>query len=170
MTGMNTSGTIEPKLNKPQYVTALEAAYGAPSQAGFGSAVFYEHINQTEKIEEAALHKYRYFVGELWERYGEDAWMSAWKQVYARPAGLKHDIVTELRGIADPGVSGSVEMVLDVVENAQTAVKALSVAYDDQQVVELRVYNLGDGAAMSGLMIAGRRSSGEALFLVFLYD
>jgi hypothetical protein len=25
---------------KPAYVTALEAAYGSPSQAGFGSAVF----------------------------------------------------------------------------------------------------------------------------------
>jgi hypothetical protein len=170
MIGMNTSGTIEPKVNKPQYVAALEVSYGAPSQNAFGSAVFFELVKQESALEHAALQMYKYFVGELWERYGEKAWMSAWKQVYARPAGLKHDIVTELRGIADPGVSGSVEMVLDVVENAEAAHKALSNAYDDQQVVELRVYNLGDGAAMSGLMIAGRRSSGEALFLVFLYD
>jgi hypothetical protein len=26
--------------SKPEYVASLEAAYGAPSQAGFGSAVF----------------------------------------------------------------------------------------------------------------------------------
>ena len=170
MIGMNTSGTIEPRVNKPQYVTVLEAAYGEPSQAGFGSAVFYEPVKLGTTLEQAALQKYKYFVGELWERYGEKAWMSAWKQVYARPAGLKHDIVTELRGITDPGVSGSVEMVLDVVENAEAARKALSNAYDNQQLVELIVYSLGDGAAMSGLLIAGRRSNGETPFLVFLYD
>lgn len=167
---MNTSGKIDPKVNKPQYVTDLESAYGAPSQAGFGSAVFYELVSQESTVEQAALKKYKYFVGELWDRYGEKAWMSAWKQVYVRPAGIKHDIVTELRGIADPGASGSAEMVLDVVDNAEAARKALSNAYDDQQVVELKVLNLGDGAAMSGLLIACRRSTGEALFLVFLYD
>jgi hypothetical protein len=167
---MNTSGKVDPKVNKPQYMTDLEAAYGGPSQAGFGSAVFYEPVKKGTTLDQAALQKYKYFVGELWERYGEKAWMSAWKQVYVRPAGIKHDIVTELRGIADPGMSGSVEMVLDVVENAEVARKALSNAYDDLQVVELKVYNLGDGAAMSGLLIAGRCSSGETLLLVFLYD
>ena len=35
----------------------------------------------------------------------------------------------------------------------------------------LRVYNLGDGGAMSGLLIAGRQEdTGETLFLVFLMD
>jgi hypothetical protein len=32
----------EQKEAKPAYATKLEAAYGRPSQAGFGSAVFYE--------------------------------------------------------------------------------------------------------------------------------
>jgi hypothetical protein len=38
-------------------------------------------------------------------------------------------------------------------------------------VSELRVFNLGDGAAMAGLLVAGRRgATGEATFLVFLLD
>jgi hypothetical protein len=38
-------------------------------------------------------------------------------------------------------------------------------------VTELVVYNVGDGAAMSGLIIAGRRGeTGKATFLVFLLD
>jgi hypothetical protein len=37
-------------------------------------------------------------------------------------------------------------------------------------VAELRVFNLGDGEAMSGLLVAGRRASGDATFLAFLMD
>jgi len=171
MIGMNTSGTIEPRVNKPQYVTALEAAYGAPSQAGFGSAVFYEHINQAEKIEEAALQKYRYFVGELWERYGEDAWMTAWKQLYARKTGGNYDIVAELRSIKDLEATKSVPMILDNIEGADKARTALSSAYNNPAITDLRVFNVGDGGAMSGLLIAGRHNeTGEEIFLVFLMD
>lgn len=48
---------------------------------------------------------------------------------------------------------------------------ALSAAYDDPAVTELCVFNLGDGEAMSGLLIAGRRgASGESTYLVFLLD
>ena len=44
-------------------------------------------------------------------------------------------------------------------------------AFDDPAVTELRVFNLGDGEAMSGLLVAGRRqATGEATFLVFLMD
>lgn len=155
---------------KPDYVIQLETAYGTPSQAAFGSAVFYETAKATDNLERKALEKYKYFVGELWERYGEDAWMGAWKEVYARPAGIKPDIVAELQGISDPNAALSTPMILDVVENAPAARRALSNAYDDKSVLELKVYNLGDGGAMSGLLITGRRSNGETTFLVFLYD
>jgi len=155
---------------KPPYVTDLEAAYGAPSQAGFGSAVFYEKVDAASDLEKAALTKYKYFVGELWERWGEEAWMGPWKEVYAREDDAKADIVAELNGIGDPEVSMSVPMILDVVENAGAARKALSDAYDDPTVTELRVFTLGDGEAMSGLLVAGKRESDEATFLVFLAD
>ena len=156
---------------KPEYVTALEAAYGAPSQAGFGSAVFYEPLKASDKLDQAALAKYKYFVGDLWERYGEDAWMGPWKMVYTRPLDGKRDIVAELRGITDRAARMSVEMILDNIEGAEEARAALSAAYDDPAVTELRVFNLGDGDAMSGLLVAGRRgATGEATFLVFLLD
>lgn len=168
---MATTKQPKPAANKPAYVTALEAAYGAPSQTGFGSAVFYEPIGADDSLTDAALAKYKHFTGELWERWGEAAWMGPWKEVYARKPGAKPDIVAELRGITDPDAAISAPMILDVVKDAETARVALAAAYDDPAVTELRVFNLGDGGAMSGILVAGRRgATGDATFLVFLLD
>ena len=156
--------------DKPSHVTDLEAAYGAPSQAGFGSAVFYDQMAEASSLEQAALEKYKCFAGDIWERYGEEAWTGPWKRVYARKADPTPGIVTELRSITDADARASVPMILEVVENADAARQALSEAYDDPAVTDLRVYNLGDGEAMSGLLIAARRDGGDAAFLVFLWD
>jgi heat shock protein HslJ len=153
----------------PGVVTDLIAAYGAPSQAAFGSAVFYESLSGT-KLEQAALAKYRYFVGELWERYGEEAWMTSWKEVYRREAGAKGDIVSELRGIQNQEAALSVPMILENIEGAEKARLALSSVFDDPTVTDLRVYTLGDGGAMAGILVAGAKETGEAVFLVFLLD
>jgi len=156
---------------KPNTVAELEAAYGAPSQAGFGSAVFYAQLQETDDLEKAALEKYKYFVGALWERFGEDAWMGPWKEVYARQNGEKNNIVAELRGIQDPDAEISVPMILDNIEGAEKASAALSSVYDNPAITDLRVFNLGDGGAMSGLLIAGRdNETGVTIFLVFLLD
>ena len=164
-------GQSEFGATKLQYVADLEAAYGPPSQSAFGSAVFYESIGADHSLTNAALAKYKYFAGELWERYGEDAWMGPWKEVYTRAAAAKPDIVAELRGISDPDASISAPMILDVVQDADQARAALSAAFDDPAVTELRVFNLGDGEAMSGLLVAGRRAdTADATFLVFLLD
>jgi hypothetical protein len=96
--------------------------------------------------------------------------MGPWKEVYAREAGATRDIIAELQGISDPEAQLSVPMVLEVVENAEAARQALSATYDNAAVAELAVYTPGDGEAMSGLLIAGRRDTGEATFLVFLMD
>lgn len=164
-----TSGAGESGGQAP-YVAQLEAAYGPPSQSGFGSAVFAEVTESAAGLEQAALKYYKTFVGDSWQRFGEDAWMGAWKRVYARTAGAAASIVDELKGIADPQAKQSVPMILEVVENADGARKALSAAFDDADVADLQVYTIGDGEAMSGLLIAGRRSNGEATFLVFLMD
>jgi hypothetical protein len=156
---------------RPEYVIALEAAYGAPSQAAFGSAVFYEPSVTAGDLEQAALAKYRFFVGKLWERYGEEAWLGPWKKVYARQPGATADVVAELRGITDSDARSSAAMILDTVQDVDQARAALAATFDDAAVTELSVYNIGDGAAMSGLLIAARRAAtGEALFLVFLMD
>ncbi len=168
---MVTATSSKPAAAKPAYVTSLEAAYGPPSQAGFGSAVFYQAIAASDDLTQAALARYKYFVGDLWQRYGEDAWMGPWKEVYVRQAGAKRDIVAELRGIDDPDAAISVPMILDNIDGAEQARAALAAAYDDPAVTDLRVYNLGDGGAMSGLLVASyRKGTGEATFLVFLMD
>jgi hypothetical protein len=155
----------------PGYVLQLERAYGPPSQQGFGSAVFHETLGRDQALDAAALAAYRRFVGPLWDRFGEAAWMAPWREVYRRPAGARHDVVAELGRIDDADARNSVPMVLDVVEDAAAARSALSVAFDDPAVTELRVFNLGDGQAMSGLLVAGRRAAtGEAVMLVFLMD
>jgi len=151
-------------------VAALQAAYGPPSQAAFGSAVFYEPQPGDADLEALALEKYKYFVGDLWDRYGEAAWMGPWRQVYARPAGATPDIVAELSAIDDFDASLSVPMILEAVDEAEQARAALSAVYDDPAMAEVAVYTLGDGGAMSGLLVAGRRTTGDAVFLVFLLD
>lgn len=154
---------------KPDSVTALEAAYGPPSRAAFGSAVFFEQMTPAAHLEQRALDKYKHFVGDLWERFGEEAWLGPWKEVYVRPAGGRRDIVAELRGITDRDAGLSVPMILDNVDQAEQARAALAAAFDDPAVSELRVFNLGDGGAMSGLLVAGGRKD-AAIFLVFLLD
>ena len=156
---------------RPDYVTRLEAAYGGPSQSGFGSAVFHATLKDGDDLSQAALARYRTFVGPLWERYGEAAWMGPWRVVYARAPGANPDIEAELRGIADREAHLSVPMILDDLEGAQAARAALSAAFDAPAVTELRVFNLGDGAAMTGLLVAGRRGAdGATTCLVFLMD
>ncbi len=158
------------KEKKPDYILALEKTYGPPSQEGFGAAVFFEQIEEDGDLEELARKYYQYFVGELWERWGEEAWMVPWKEVYTRKAGAKHDIVKELQGIDDRDAVNSVPLVLEVIEDPQAAKKALAGAYDDPEVADLRVYTIGDGEAMSGLIVAGLRENGEATFLAVLMD
>ena len=157
-------------MDKPSYVTTLEKIYGAPSQNGFGSAVFFEKSKPAGNLEKMALEKYEYFVGKLWEQYGKDAWMGPWKQVYTRAAGVKPAIVAELRSIKGSDAQMQVGMILDVPNEPTVAEKALSAAYDAADVVDLRVYLIGDGGAMSGLLLAGQRKNGDTTFLVFLLD
>lgn len=149
----------------PAALANLQAAYGEPSQAAFGSAVFSERVPAEADLEQAALAKYKYFVGDLWEKYGKEAWMGPWKEVHVRPANGQRDIVSELQAIDDQDAKLSAPMILDVDPDA------LSAVFDADGINEMRVYNLGDGGAMSGLLIAGRSAdAGEGIFLVFLLD
>jgi len=59
--------------------------------------VFYATLRSTDDLSQAALAKYRFFVGKLWDRYGEAAWMGPWKEFYIRPPDRKPDVVSELR-------------------------------------------------------------------------
>jgi len=167
---MTHSSELMANAGKPDYVALLEAAYGPPSQEGFGSATFFEPLLPTDDLEQAALGKYRLFVGDLWERWGEEAWMRPWKKAYARPAGGSRDIVNELRRMEDRGARMSAGVLLDNVDDAERGHAALAAAFDDPTVSELVIYTVGDGEAMSGLLIAARRGDHSATFLAFLLD
>lgn len=84
---------------KPESVARLEAIYGGPSSSGFGSAIFFRALDTDDDLEQAALSTYRTFVGELWDRFGEEAWMAPWRPVYERPAHADHQIEAELQAI-----------------------------------------------------------------------
>ncbi len=155
----------------PLYYTDLVTLYGAPSQSGFGSAVFYDQIEPGSDLEPIALHYYQHFVGNLWEQFGADAWMSAWKLVYDRPDKLPPDVVVELKGMSDRDAAQFVPiLLLDDTDNSDPARQALAAAYDDPLVTALSVYEIGDGAAMAGLLLAGSRTTGEVTILVSLLD
>lgn len=163
----------EGRRKQPTYLSDLEAIFGAPSQAGFGSAVFFNpwHAMGTEQdLERAARAKYQHFCGEIWQRFGEAHWLATWQQVYARKEDAERDIVTELRSIPANDIRLSASMILDQADPPAKAHQALASAFDDPQVAELCVYRIGDGGAMSGLLIAARRPAEGSLFLIFLMD
>jgi len=151
------------------YVAQLQAIYGLPSQAGFGSAVFYESVVQAEELEATALKTYRYFVGDLWERWGEAAWRTPWQVVYQRPSDAPRQIVAEMNEIADSHVAASASMLLTSPDDLKAAQTTLSETYDAATVTELVMYAIGDGSALSGLLVAGRRENGNVTLLIFLY-
>ena len=154
-------------VNSP-YVIELEGVYGPPAEEGFGSTVFFTRTDGPQDLEKLARKFYRSFVGSLWERWGEDAWMGTWRQVYARPAGGTADAVAELRGISDAEAKRSLPLLLEVPGNADAV---LATAFNDPAVTEFRVFNIGDGEAMSGLLVAGQRTAeNESVFVVALMD
>lgn len=165
------SSSPESADGKPESVIDLEKVYGSASQNAFGSSVFYDPAkNLEESLEEAALAKYQYFAGETWDRYGDENWLGEWSQMYQRSASTERDIVAELRAIADSRARPSASLLLENIEDEAEACKSLASVFDDQLVSELSVFKIGDGGAMSGVLIASRRSTDETVFLVLLMD
>ena len=158
-------------FGKPDYVVELERVYGMPSENAFGSSVFYDAVEMSEgSLEQAAIAKYKHFAGETWERYGEENWMAEWRAIYTRDSNTTQDFVVELRSISDPGARLSVSLLIEKGDHTTEAHAALSKAFDDNSVSELQVYKIGDGDAMSGILIASRRPKAGSVFLVLLMD
>ena len=96
---------------------------------------------------------------ERWERLGGDAaWLAPWGVAFERAAGAAGaaaGIVAELRTLADPAARMSAGLLVDEVEDAPAARAALAAVFDAPSVTRLTVFTTGDGAAMSGLAVAG---------------
>ncbi|MDQ1349047.1 MAG: hypothetical protein QG573_2425, partial [Acidobacteriota bacterium] len=144
--------------------------FGPPSAAGFGSAVFFETHLAAGGLEAVALASYRRFVGAHWTEANEEAWMGRWKRILERAHGGAHDIVGELRNLADVESRSSAERLLDGIDDPSAAHAALVRAMDEPAVAELAIYRTGDGEALSGILVAARRNNGEGISLVFLMD
>jgi hypothetical protein len=153
---------------RPDYVKQLEDAFGVPSQKGFGSTVLFASASSRGDLNRLARSAYRHFVGNLWDKWGEAVWMGQWRLVYERTT--QRDIVGELRVLDDPLTKSSADMLLEGTEDSSRGQDALSTAFNNASVRELLIFAIGDGGAMSGLLVAARRTSDEATFLVFLMD
>ncbi len=154
----------------PNWVEELEKIFGRANQAAFGTAVFYEQAGTDDAdLGQLAQKWYQYFCGASWEKFGPDNWLSAWQRVDPNSADAR-SLVEELANLEDPQARQSASTLLDGHEDPAGAKRALSQAYDDPTIEERRIYSLGDGGAMSGIMIAGRRHGGESAFLAFLLD
>lgn len=149
----------------------LEAVFGGPSDHGFGSAVFRRPMPATGDLEELARGVYRDFVGELWDRFGADAWLGPWAELAQRARASDGAILAILDALADPLVRSAGDVLVNGGTDPDAARAALTRAFDIPVVSDLRVYATGDGGAMSGLLIAARNdTAAEAVFLVFLMD
>jgi len=171
--GSGCIATPGPGRSSPEHAdraAELQAVFGQPSQAGLGSAVFAERVERPQDLEAAAKRCYRHFLGKQWAEAGESVWMAPWQRVYARPPGLRADIVAELRGIRNPAARSALSVLLEGHDTPDAARHALSAVYDDAGMEIVQVYTLGDGAALSGVLIAGRTRNGAATLLIFLMD
>lgn len=157
-----------PEATRPDYVKTLESVFGGPSQTGFGSTMLFAISHDRGELVRLARAAYRHFTGALWERWGEAVWMGPWRLIHERDSG--RDILAELSALEDPQARSSADMLLNDTEVPASARSALSAAFDDPAVQDLLVFSLGDGGAMSGVLVAARRVNGQATFLVFLMD
>jgi hypothetical protein len=92
--------------DRPDYVKALEAAFGSPNQSGFGSTVLFATARDREEFVNLARAAYRHFTGELWERWGEAAWMGSWRLVHERASG--RDVLAELAALRSGSAVGGI--------------------------------------------------------------
>jgi hypothetical protein len=162
---MNTSAS-------PPVVAELEQVFGLPSEAGFGSAVFFHPTTATDsgslEVEGQAI--YRTFCGDLWEKFGAENWLATWELLHERPDGETGDIVTEIEAIRDPEAGSAAQMLLDAGPDPNRAASALRAAFNDSSMVRLQIFKIGDGGAMSGAIIAAETKATARVFLIILLD
>lgn len=150
-------------------VTALEKVFGKASDAGFGSAVFAEPTGQSSSCDEMALKHYTAFLGPKWTA-SEASWKSGWKKIYARTAGTKGDILTELASLSGAEAKNVTPLLTELIDDAAAAKAALAAAFNHPDVQALSIHHLGDGEAMSGIMISGCYTGGLGCSVLALMD
>jgi len=157
--------------NLPAEVVELTNLFGGPSQNAFGSAVFFNPIAPSRpNLEAEALAVYKVFVGESWERFGEAAWLSQWACVHHCNSPTAPSIEAKLKALADRETRQLADLLLENHEAGEAARIAFKNVFDSPLVTELGVFKIGDGEAMSGLLLAAELHERGVVVLAFLMD
>jgi hypothetical protein len=133
-------------------IAALENIFGKATDAGFGSAVFHGATVAGDSVENKAVEHYKKFLGAKYNAEREQAWMSPWKNVFTR-SNKGSGIVSELASITDAEAKRSVPLFTEFTSEPEAAASALASAFDHEHVKDLAVFRIGDGEAMSGLIL-----------------
>ncbi|MFN7772653.1 MAG: hypothetical protein ACK5R1_07805 [Planctomycetota bacterium] len=96
--------------------------------------------------------------------------MSSWQELYHRSLGATAEIVGEFRSIKVQPFRFCAAIFSGENEDNDAVNQLLSTTFDSEGVKELRIFSLGDGEAMSGLLIAAEIANLGRLFLTFLMD
>lgn len=151
-------------------LSELEKIYGTANSNGFGSVVFLEILPEDKSPETMALKHYRDFIGAKWTDDTEAVWLTGWKNVYLRQVGKKPDILTELDEINDQQAKLSVPLLTEIITDAEQGRKVLAAVFDHPLVTYLTVNLIGDGAALSGIIVTGVFSDKKVCSVVCLMD
>jgi hypothetical protein len=155
----------------PTWVASLQSVFGPPSDAGFGSAVFYSPPGAgTLSLEAMARIHYERFCGERWTELGGEQWLGVWRQLYDRPAGQPGAVLSEIPALVDPEVRSAALMLWEGGPEPTAARAALQAAFDATIVEKFHIYKIGDGEAMSGAILAAETMRGEQCCLIILLD
>ena len=150
-------------------IESLMNVYGKPSSAVFGSSVFYNTLNYTP-LESEALNNYKAFLGGQWNADTETRWKSTWKKCFERPKGTTPDILTELNGIKDADAKRSVPLLTELIDNADQGKLALAAVFNHADMTKVEVYTVGDGEALSGLLLCGLFTENTVCSVICLMD
>ena len=116
------------------------------------------------------FRSYRYFVGHAWEEFGEENWTKTWAESYLRPSGKHPGILQEMAQLKEHPIALAASQVTENHDDPKGASEALSDVFDAASICEVRLYNIGDTEAITGVLIAALSSSGRGIALVFLMD
>lgn len=172
----------------PQYALDLIALYGSPpSQPGdslMGTAVLYEQVKPGTDVEHVALRFYQRCVKhDPRQDFINSRWMRTWKLLYQRTPEAQPNVFCELAMVAqrldyidrlgnDLGLYFYPEEIIGDWEIQRNSTKqpVLATVFDDPAVDDFRIYAIGDGEVLEGLLLLAGRTNGAVTALVLLGD
>lgn len=122
-----------------------------------------------EHLESYAKGRYEFFAGDAWENFGAENWLATWNRVYQRVAEPGGKILEELKAIDESATNLAASQLTENHDEPGRARDALVKVFDNEEILKLHLYQIGDTEAITGVLIAAA-SSEELIALVFLMD